>query len=235
MVIFSTTQKKKLAIALVAVSLGYASQSHTGVPTDVNETATGTKASNADAPNSNALSKMYQKLAGFILKSKYQVDSFFNRGNNESYKSHIKKMDDELKNLETDIREFRQNLESDSTASRNDSLFNAIIRKTDEIINRVHNNLGTLHKALANQQGKQAPVVINALKNIQKELTNNIALLNQNINELHALVLQYDKSKNNTDLTKQVQEIQKALKVVNDAKVNAIEVVLGVGHRVQCR
>lgn len=245
MVIFSKNKKRKLAIALMAVSLVCESTNFAGTSTinpniiaepynDIVGKGTNQPlvvASNEDVAgnpdNRGMLAKVYHKIAAFVSQSKKRVDSFFDVSNNESYTKHITRMAEDLEHVERDIIfPLQEAIKQDASS---DELYYEIVRKTNAIVTELHINLQTLVNALrAQQANKNAKAVIDALKAVQAKVASRLVNLERNINELLELCKQYDPA-----LATIVSQLKAEFHRVNNANVNPIAALAGIMHRVK--
>ena len=106
-----------------------------------------------------------------------------------------------------------------------------IVRKTDEIISELYNNLHiTMH--LKAQKGNEHMPVINALKAVQQKIGLNLAKIEKNINELYELAIKYD-AKHNPGLANDVAKLKAIFDTVKNSDPN-LHGINGSMHRVKC-
>lgn len=243
MVIFSVKQKRNAAIALMAVSLVYGVQSFATIPQETNTGASATgdadsinaSESGAIADKRSYLKQVYADIKDFVSKSKQKVNSFFDTKNKESYSKHIENLGNQLNDITKKvIQPIRDELSSKPLV--HDEQYYKIVRKTDEIISELYNNLQIIHSALGAQtivkdvaKNKQPGPVINALKSIQQKIALNLNKIEKDINELHNMTIKYD-----ADLAKDVTQLKEIFIKVKNSDPNFATALIGIMHRVKC-
>ncbi len=233
MAFFSVNQKRTVVIALMAVSLVYGANTFAADASNATDGILATETnSNATADKSSYLKQIYSEIAKFVNTSKQQINSFFDKKNKEPYKVHITKLGEQLEDINNKvIQPLRNELTSKSLI--HDEQYHMIVRKTDEIISELYNNLHIIHSALKAQKGNEHMPVINALKAVQQKIGLNLAKIEKNINELYELAIKYD-AKHNAGLANDVAKLKAIFDTVKNSDPNFAVVLTGIMHRVKC-